>query len=253
MVWSPDYEDAPATYIATVEAADGQGLEEEVKAAYTEFILGCISDGIWDAIKASCILCGARTLAGALVPLKGGAPTNFNFVLGDYDRELGLLGNGSTKYLNSNRNNDADLKDNCHLAIWKSDTTSGSNPYFIGCGTSGFAINNAVGQNGMYSNSGAVFATAPNNSSAIGLHGHSRSLSTSVNFKRPGSSVLTVANTTAGTQPTEFNYIFALNNVGTPVLYTASRLAFYSIGSNLDLALLDARVSTLISDLGAAI
>jgi hypothetical protein len=56
------------------------------------------------AIKASCILAGARTLAGALVPLAGAAPTNVGpFVSGDYNRKTGLVGDGSTKYLNSNR------------------------------------------------------------------------------------------------------------------------------------------------------
>jgi hypothetical protein len=42
------------------------------------FVKGCKADGIWSAIKASCILAGADTLAGALVPLVGAAPTNFN-------------------------------------------------------------------------------------------------------------------------------------------------------------------------------
>jgi len=256
LILAKDYpaDDDARAYVAAVESADGQSLEPAVISAYDNFIVGCKADGIWDAIKASCILAGARTLSGALVPLVGTAPTNNGpFLAADYDRKTGLVGDGSTKYLNSNRNNAADLKDNCHLAIWKSDTTSAVNPYFIGCGTNGFVINNAVGQNGMYSNSGAPFAIAPNDSSAIGLHGHSRSSSSSVNYKRPGSSVSTVSNTTDVTQPTEFNYVFSLSNAGTPALYTASRFAFYSIGSNLDLALLEARVSTLISDLGAAI
>ena len=243
-----------ANYILAVEAADTAALEPAVRTAINDFVVGCKSDGIWNAIKASCILAGARTLDGALVPLKGGAPSKFGTAANwNYNRNTGLQGDGSTNYLDSNRNNDADLKDNCHLAIWKSDTTSGPNPYFIGCGTSGFAITKAIGQEGMYSNSGTPFALPPNNSSATGLHGHSRSLSSSVNYKRPGSSISTVSNTTAVTQPTNSNYVFAVSNAGTPTAYTASRLAFYSIGSNLDLALLDARVSTLISDLGAAI
>ena len=35
--------------------------------------------------------------------------------------------------------------------------------------------------------------------------------------------------------------------------YTAARLSFYSIGEHIDLALLDTRVSTLMTDLAAAI
>jgi hypothetical protein len=76
----------------------------------------------WDAIKASCILCGARTLAGALVPLVGTAPTNVadNFVSGDYTRggaTPGLKGDG-TSYLDSGRANDADPQDSKHLAFF---------------------------------------------------------------------------------------------------------------------------------------
>lgn len=69
-------------YITAVETADGQSLEYGVKTAINSFIVGCKVDGIWNAIKSSAILAGARTLTGALVPLKGTAPTNFNFVSG---------------------------------------------------------------------------------------------------------------------------------------------------------------------------
>jgi hypothetical protein len=99
----PDDVDAIA-YIAAVEVADAEPLELGVKRSINAFVKGCKADGIWDAIKASCIMAGARTLAGALVPLKGTAPTNFNFVSGDYNRKTGLVGDGSTKYLDSNRN-----------------------------------------------------------------------------------------------------------------------------------------------------
>lgn len=66
-------------YIEAVELADGQPLESEVFNSIQRFFKGCKSDGIWDAIKSSCLLMGARTLAGALVPLKGTAPTPVNF------------------------------------------------------------------------------------------------------------------------------------------------------------------------------
>jgi hypothetical protein len=245
------FDAAAAAYIAAVEAADGQSLEAGVKTAINTFVVGCKADGIWDAIKASCILSGARTLSGALVPLAGTGPTNNNFVSGDYDRKTGLVGNGSSKYLNSNRAGNADPQNNCHLAVWKADAVSGTNPYFIGCGSTAF---NAIGQDGMYSNSSTVFAdtTSSNSSSAQGLHGHSRSSSSSVNFKRPGFGVLTASNTST-TPPSFSHFVFAFNSAGTPIVYTASRLAFYSIGEALDLALLDARVTTLISAYAAAL
>lgn len=88
-------------YINAVEAADGLPLEAEVKVAITRFVKGCKKDSTWDAIKACCILAGARTLYGALVPLIGPAPTSINFVPSDYSRTTGLKGDGLSKYLNS--------------------------------------------------------------------------------------------------------------------------------------------------------
>ena len=104
LVWTPgfNYDTNASTYIDAVEVADGQALETATRYAINDFVIGCKNDGIWNAIKASCILSGARTLAGALIPLVGTAPTNFNFVSGDYNRKTGLVGNGTNKYLNSN-------------------------------------------------------------------------------------------------------------------------------------------------------
>ena len=53
-------------YVVAVESADGNRLEDGVISAFDSFITGCKSDGIWTALKASCILAGARTLSGAL-------------------------------------------------------------------------------------------------------------------------------------------------------------------------------------------
>jgi len=65
-----------AKYLAAVEAADGEPLEPAVRTAINAFFRGLkATPGLFDAIKASCILCGARTITGALVPLAGDAPS----------------------------------------------------------------------------------------------------------------------------------------------------------------------------------
>ena len=247
------YDTDAQAYITAVEAADGASLETATRDAINAFVVGCKADGIWTAIKASCILAGARTLAGALVPLVGTAPTNFNFVSGDYNRKTGLVGNGSTKYLNTNRNNSASPQNNCHLSVWKNDTVSGSNPYFAGAYTAGYAIGTSIGQNGMYSNSTLAFADSATGdaSSAQGFHGHTRLSSSNVSFKRPGSNVKSVSNTST-TPPNFSHFVFAVSNAGTPAFYTVSRLAFYSIGESLDLALLDTHVTALINAFSTA-
>ena len=240
-------------YIAAVEQQDNQALEYGVNVAINNFVVGCKDDGIWDAIKSSCILAGARTLSGALVPLVGSAPTNFNFVSGDYDRKTGLVGDAATKYLDSNRANDADPQDNAHLSSFIS-TQAGVGSGYIGVFNSPTTTVSLIG---LSSNSASRFYLqstdqlvlgAPQNSTLLGV---SRSEAGQVNTI-VNNQIATLATTSTGTTPLNY-FIFAYSNNGSPGFRTNARLAFYSIGESLDLALLDSRVTTLMSDLAAAI
>jgi hypothetical protein len=126
------YDPDAQAYITAVEAADTQSLEIGVKDAINAFVVGCKADGIWSAIKASCIMAGARTLAGALVPLVGTAPTNFGFVVGDYNRKTGLVGDGNTKNLDSNRLCSSDEQNNVHGAVYVSTRDTAAGRYLSG-------------------------------------------------------------------------------------------------------------------------
>jgi len=239
-------------YIAAVEAADAQPLEQAVKNAYRDFILGCKTDGIWDAIKASCILAGARTLAGALVPLKGAAPTNNNFVSGDYNRETGLSPDASNKYLDSNRANDADPQDSNHNAAWVSVAHSGGSTgiYMDGGGTGSGANNfgeSAIAGN-LFSRNRTSSSTLTAATLPTGLVGINRSISTEYILRADGSN-----NTISeASQTPSSSDVFIYAREGTPTV-TNARIAFYSIGESLDLALLDTRVTALITAIGNAI
>jgi len=254
LVWTPgfNYDTNASAYIDAVEVADGQALETATRLAINDFVIGCKNDGIWPAIKASCILAGARTLAGALVPLAGTAPTNFNFVSGDYNRETGLVGDGSTKYLNSNRNNNADPQDSNHNAVYA--TNIGTTGAFMGANasnTGGGTGTNFVSRSGFTRNRNPTGAASPA-AIAPGLFAMSRNAS--------GSYIARVAQTNGtinDTSQVPFNsnvHVFQRpgNNTGLAIP-TDARLAFYSIGESLDLALLDARVTSLINAFAAAI
>ena len=250
-VWRGGYvnEDPDAAaYLDAVEVADGQSLEPATRTAVNTFVEGCKADGIWDAIKACCIMAGARTLAGALVPLVGTAPTNFNFVAGDYDRETGLKGDGLGKYLDTNRANNSDPLDSSHLSLYRTDSVNDGNTYWIGT-VNGFVIN-SIGRNGIYSNSSSLVSKS---NTDIGLHGISRSDAATVSYVWPG---VSSTQSFASISTSSLNsFVFTLNVDGTPstTLDTAARLSFYSIGEALNLDLLEARVSTLMTDLAAAI
>ena len=243
-------------YVLAVEAADGDRLEDGVISAYESFIVGCKGDGIWSAIKASCILAGARSLSGALVPLVGTAPTNNNFVTGDYNRETGLKG-GSPKRLIANRLNNADPQNSKHLAVWKTEPestaadavvlgtrffSSGGHSYLYTQATSGrqyFGVNSA---------DGGVRTAGGDSTVATGLIGVSRFSATQ--FVRRLYSVSTTTANNPTTPNSEAIRVFGNNQSN---MHSTSRVSFYSIGENLDLALLDTRVSNLMTDLAAAI
>jgi hypothetical protein len=239
------YDADAQAYITAVEAADGQSLETAVKDAINAFFVGCKSDGIFNAIKASCILAGARTLSGALVPLVSTmpAPTNVggNFVAGDYNRKTGLKGDGSTKYLDSNRADNADPQNSIHLSIHKSSISTGAANYYIG---SGLATHIRTGYHRNRNNAvDTVYIDT------TGFCGMSRSNSSNYTF-RSGAATSTIT-ATSNAPATQTHHIFKrADSVGQ---FIDARVAFYSIGESLDLTLLDARVSTLMSDLAAAI
>jgi len=240
--WQPMDTDA-AAYITAVETADGQALEEKTKIAIDNFVLGCKADGIWSAIKASCILAGARTLAGALVPLVGTAPTNVDglFVQADYNRKTGLVGNGSTKYLDSNRTGNDDPSDNFHMSFYASSGTAligtaNSFSNILWRGDNAVRIKSAVSLNTSPAASGPYFGGGNKSGSAITAR------VAGINY--------TQTRTDSGTTENITLYRFVQTNLIPS--YSSARLAFYSIGEALDLTLLDARVTDLINAIGAA-
>lgn len=237
-------------YITAVQAADQQALEPAVRKAITDFVTGCKQDGIWDAIKASCILAGARTLAGALVPLKGPAPTNNNFASGDYNRETGLVGNGSNKWLNTNRASNAQGQDSTHVGLYASTLNTGIQ-YYFGDSLSGASLTQAFSQIGEINHknrdntgSGLIYARH-----AVGFIGNNRSTSSAYVVRGNAGETTVTVNSVA---PPSDSFVFYRGSP-TSSFVASGRYAFYSIGESLSLATLDTRVSALITAIGAAI
>jgi hypothetical protein len=246
------YDTDAQAYITAVETADTQALETGVKDAINAFVVGCKADGIWTAIKASCILAGARTLAGALVPLVGTAPTNVGpFVSGDYDRKTGLIGNGSTKYLSSNRANNADPQNSNHNAVYATSVNATSGTFIAADGT--IAGTNFIGGGQtapIFTRSRASAGTAFASNPVAGLIGTFRAASGSYTIRCNGSNA-TGSNASTTTESSTV-LIFRRGNAASPT-YGSHRIAFYSIGEALTLSLLEARLITLINTFAAVI
>ena len=248
------YDPDALAYLTAVEAADGQALENSVKIAINTFVVGCKADGIWNAIVASCIMAGARTYTGALVPLKGNAPTNNAFGSGDYSRKLGLLGDGTSKYLATGyNNNDATNfpQIDSHISCYVS--ASQTNASGILVGTAGgignrFTLRHATATQIQTQNRATTASTillAP-----IGFQGNTRN--NSANFSRrftlaSGISDATITvNSGGGT-----NELLGVFATGAGATFSAARMSFYSIGKSLTLSSLDSRVTTLMTTLNA--
>jgi hypothetical protein len=249
------YDTDAQAYITAVETADGQALETGVRDAINAFVVGCKADGIWTAIKASCILAGARTLAGALVPLRGTAPTNNNFVSGDYNRETGLIGDGSTKYLNTSYAVPSGDASNHHFAAYTStiptaNTLLGASQgttirHLLYKGTSG-------GLGYLFCLAGNTFLSFPGQITlATGFSGFSRASSSSYTARHNGTDYSTTT-AVAGTTGLSV-YTYAENSSGSAATHSNARIQFYSIGQALSLSALDARLSTLLTAYAAAI
>jgi hypothetical protein len=238
-------------YLARVHNAEGQTLEPAVALAIEAFVIGCKADGIWPAIKASCIMAGARTLAGALVPLVGAAPTRFGTEGGwSYNRKTGTAGNGTDNYLNSNRANNADPQNNSHIAVRVSSQGTGS---IVSSGDNFSTGRNSIDDTGIFGRfdcrSFAAVSTSRINANTLAAV--SRSSSASFTYRLNGS---TMAQVVTSSPPDSVNtFVYARSNGGVIQSFSSARLAFYSIGESLNLALLDARVTTLINTFGAVI
>jgi hypothetical protein len=240
------YDPDAQAYITAVETADGQALETGVRDAINAFVVGCKADGIWTAIKASCIMAGARTLNGALVPLVGAAPTRFGTEGGwNYDRKTGLKGNGTNNYLDSNRANNADPNNNNHNSCLATSAVSDGRLMGSWPGTGANLISGSTGSIAFRSRTNAASVNL-GAYSASGIVGMTRSNSTQVTSRRNNIS------TTSGQSSQSVNsnriLIFGVDGV-----FWSGSAAFYSIGESLDLALLDARVTALINAFAAAI
>lgn len=240
-------------YLDEVEIKDGQALEAGVRKAVDDFVKGCKTDGVWSALKAACILMGARTIDGALVnlPTATTIATNNNFVAADYNRENGLKGNGSTKYISSGRNCNTDPQNDFHCSVYVH-TINNSGTTYIGAGGGGtgasglFAINPTIrfrNRNG----TGDDIA----NDNVAGFIGTTRSASGSY-VGRADAANNTFTRTSQASNTSEFG-VLANISAGVAGFAGEGRIQFYSIGTNLDLALLAARLDTLEIDIAAAI
>lgn len=253
------YDSDAVNYFSRVEAQDGQPLEQGVRNAINNFIIGCKNDLIWNAFVAIFILCGARTMDGARQRIIGSSNLNLNnFISSDYSRTLGFSGDGSSKFLNSgysNANTTDFPQNDSHISCYISRLPTFSNKIHAGT-----TINPLQRHITIYTGSTAGTISLFNRSSgnitvanpSLGFFGSSRNNSSNFEARASTSSGYqnSTLTSTSGT-PSGGGMNVLASNVGTGL--SDARISFFSAGKSLDLTLLQTRVDKLISDIASAL
>ena len=238
-------------YLSRMATADGAGVEVGVATAVDAFFRDSKAAGVFSALKACCILTGARTLAGALVPVVGDAPTPNGFVSGDYSRTDGLRDPGGTSLLDTGRSSTDDPQNDVHLAAYLTALQSSGGgivaAFDAGPPVVGTQLSMTAGGN-FFTRCRTINADQTD-ALATGFAGMSRS-SSSEYAKRNDGSTATVSETSFAQSASNYA-VFSNATSGQPT--TDATIAFYSIGTGVDLEDLDAAVTNLITAIGAAL
>jgi len=234
-------------YLSRMATADGAGVETGVAVAVDAFVRDAKELGVFSSLKACCILAGARTLAGALVPVVGDAPTNVanGFVSGDYTRggaTPGLKGDG-TSYLDSGRAGTDDSQNDSHISVYVSTPAGSSNRTLISNEYTWIAEDDTT----TYFRVNASSSVTVAKHNVTGFIGASRPSSTNVNLRIDA---LSTSPASASRSPGASIEVFRNWNA---TQYSDATLAFYSIGTSLSLEDLDTAVTNLIARLKFAL
>ena len=154
-------------------------------------------------------------------------------------------------YLDSNRANDADSQDSKHIAFYAADDAASGVGYM-----GSLTRSPTVVPTQLYSGTGVVRGYVNNGvettrSYSGGFAGTQRLDESTVETRADG--VTLQASTTSSGGNSYNTFVFCRNDDGTPGAFANSTMAFYSIGSSLDLAKLDSHITAYVTAIGAAI
>ncbi len=248
------YDQNAWAWIQAVEVADAQHLENDVRKAMNQLVLDLKSNSLWASITSMTVRMGARTLSGALIDMKNPSTswTNNNFVSGDYNRTTGLVGDESTKYLDTNYNNDQLAQND--RSMWEYvHTIAGDNTdHYCGAGlvtggTSDFGFRYDTGTGTLRLRClGNVTTDAGAN--VAGFMGMSRS-GASAWVSRGGGADQSNTQTSAAPN-TKSIFFYATDNTGASN-YSDHRGRIGGIGANLSLSTLDTVLTTYVNSIVA--
>ena len=221
--------------------SNGGTISTASKGYVNTFILAAKSHGYWSKIKHINLFAGDQ-LSAALVAIKPGVgtsvDTNHNFVGGDYTESGGLVGNGSTKYLDTGMLASSLSANDTHIAQYNK-TNETSSTSAIGAA---YLADSVFSCHFPYSgtlysdqyNSGGSAGRVSTGCVSAGLHIGTRTSSSAHVIYVAGSSVAS-SSTSGGTLSTiAYNcFVFCRNDAGTPNYFFNAAMIGYSFGSGL--------------------
>ncbi len=255
MMWTPwtSYDFDAIKWISAVETADGQLLEPGVRAAMNRLVMDMKAASVWVPLSKMTVRMGARTLAGALIDIKTPSTswTNNNFVSGDYNRTTGLIGNGTTKYLDPGITNDSLAQNDRSIFEYLQATASSNTKHYAGAGL----VSGATGDFSMRYDTSTTLrvrclgnVTTDPNANAVGLIGMSRS-GASTWTSRGGQA--DQANTQTSAAPNSKSiFFYAVDNSGA-TNHSDHRGRAGGVGANLSLSDLETCIATYVTSIVA--
>jgi hypothetical protein len=258
---SGGFDSEALAWLAAIEALDGQALESGVRAAYNAFVVDCKADpslnaGVsnWEATEHLQLYRGPRTLPGALYTPKGPAVANVGFTAGDYSRKVDLKGSG-TKYINLNRGPQSDPQNDTGAWLFINRAATTNTTKYFGSQTGLSGVQTYIGDfsgvfNGRIHAPTGYFGPAGSGQPA-GFVGAIRNSPTAITVRYNSTNF---GNSSTSGVPTSNNYfLFARNLEGAANGHTDAGISAYGSGRAVDLALIQARVITLLAAIAAAI
>jgi hypothetical protein len=234
----PVYRYQPETLVYQQEIANASGTISMRSLQHVDkFVRDCKEAGVWEKLYDVMPFAGDQLNAGLIkVKTQDVQPVAYNFVAGDYSEALGLLGNGTTKYL--------DLQYPAtgvplagHLASYnREDTTGAAGRYAMGAdnGADQFVL---LGSTNAGANCtayiGGTVAAAPGTPYNKGFYYVERTSLTDLKLYRNNTQIGSNAAAITFTPPAFFMYAFARSVSGAAANFLNTRMSFLSVGTNL--------------------
>lgn len=234
--FNPETTDYRARVIANGGTISDAGID-----AIEKFVQDCKNALIWDKFLEVAPFAGTN-LSAALVKLvhPAGVPgviTNVNFVAGDYSESTGLLGDGTTKYLNTGFNAQTHLPDNAHLSFYlREDVGVAGNRCLIGvlAGTDQYWLGSLAPATQVNTRFGQTIAATLSAPMSKAFYLGTRESGSALRLYKNGALAGSDGTAVVHARPNHSLYAFAWNSAGTAGGYAPARGSFYSIGHALN-------------------